>query len=218
VGGVPDQAGAPRRWSGSAWLLARRDGGAALAPGGTLGDSQAGARLLYRLNDDAARPLVLSVRAYLPLRSTTGAEAAAGIDWRPVRGVPIHVLAERRQRLGRGGRSAFALSAYGGGSAVFGRAWRIDGYAQAGIVGTRSRAAYVDGSMRLSRALGPVEIGGGVWGAAQPGASRLDVGPQLAVPIMVGHAALRVSAEYRFRVAGDARPASGPAITLGVDF
>lgn len=219
---TPSPIAAPRppsrRWSGSAWLLARRDGGAALAPGGTLGASQAGARLLYRINDDARRPLGLSGRLYVPLRRIAGAEVAAGFDWQPSARLPLHLLLERRQGVGREGRNAFAATVYGGGSADLGRGWRLDGYAQAGIVGTRSRDAFLDGSARLTRAFGPVEVGGGVWGAAQPGASRLDVGPQLSVPIRARSVSLRLSAEYRVRVAGDARPASGPALTLGVDF
>lgn len=207
-----------RRWAGSAWLLARRDGGPALAPGGTLGGSQAGARLLYRLNDDASRPLALASRIYFPLHRPAGAEAAVGLDWRPSTRVPLHVLVERRQRLGREGRSAFAVTLYGGGSADLGPGWRLDGYAQAGLVGTRSRDAFFDGAARLSRAIGPIEAGGGLWAATQPGASRLDAGPHLALPIRIPDASLRLSAEYRFRVAGDARPSSGPALTLGVDF
>ena len=207
-----------RRWTGSIWALARRSGGATLAPGGTLGGSQAGARLLYRINDDAARPLSLTARAYAPLHSLGGTEAALGIDWRPSARLPFHLLIERRQRLGREGRSAFAATAYGGGSAALARNWRIEVYAQAGVVGTRSRDLFVDGSARLMRRLGPVEAGAAVWGAAQPGASRLDAGPQLAMPIHAGGASLRLAADYRFRIAGDARPASGPALTLGVDF
>jgi len=207
-----------RRWSGSAWLLARGDGAAALAPGGTLGGSQAGARLLYRINGDAARPLSLSGRVYVPLRRMAGSEAALGLDWRPSAIVPIHLLVERRQRLGREGRSAFSATIYGGGSADLGRGWRLDGYAQAGVVGTRSRDAFVDGSARVSRALGPIEAGAAVWGAAQPGAARLDFGPHVTAPIQTRGATLRLSAEYRFRIMGDARPATGPALTLGVDF
>lgn len=206
------------RWIASAWLLVRRDGGPALAPGGSLGGSQAGGRLLYRLIDDASRPLALSGRIYAPLRRIAGAEAAIGLDWRPSARVPIHLFVERRQRLGSEGRSAFAVIAYGGGSVDLGRGWRLDGYAQAGVVGARSRDVFVDGSARLWRRLGPLEAGGGFWGAAQPGAARLDIGPQITVPIRARGTALRLSAEYRFRVAGDARPASGPALTLGVDF
>lgn len=207
-----------RRWSGSAWLLLRRDGGSSLAPGGTLGGSQAGVRLTYRVNDDSRRPLALSTRAYVPLRRFAAAEAAIGLDWRPSGPVPVHLLVERRQRLGREGRSAFALTAYGGGSVRLGGGWRLEGYGQAGVVGMRSRDLFVDGSARLLRSFGPVEAGGAVWGAAQPGATRLDAGPQLALPVSVAGASLRLSAEYRFRIAGDARPASGPVLTLGVDF
>lgn len=215
---VPDAARPTRRWTGSAWLLARRDGGPTLAPGGTLGGSQAGARLLFRLNGDARQPLVLSGRVYAPLRRTAGAEAALGLDWWPSAGLPVHLLIERRQRLGREGRSAFSAAVHGGGSADLGRGWRLDGYAQAGVVGTRSRDLFVDGAARVSHPVGPVEVGGAVWGAAQPDASRLDAGPHVTLLIRTRDATLRLSAEYRYRIAGGARPASGPALTLGVDF
>ena len=63
--GPPAAMPGPRRWAASAWLLVRPDGGgAALAPGGTLGGSQAGARLLRRLGGGFA----LSGRLYSPLR------------------------------------------------------------------------------------------------------------------------------------------------------
>ena len=211
-------SGSVRRWSGSAWLLLRRDGGASLAPGGVLGGSQAGARVAYRINDDIRSPLALSVRAYVPLRRPSGAEAAVGLDWQPSASIPVRLLVERRQRLGRDGRSAFAITAYGGGAVGLGGGWRLEGYGQAGIVGARSRDVFVDGSARVLRSLGPVEVGGALWGAAQPNAARVDAGPQLALPFRAAGASLRLSAEYRFRIAGDARPASGPALTLGVDF
>jgi hypothetical protein len=34
----------------------------------------------------------------------------------------------------------------------------------------------------------------------------------------VGRAGIRASAEWRFRVAGDAEPGSGPALTIGTAF
>jgi hypothetical protein len=34
----------------------------------------------------------------------------------------------------------------------------------------------------------------------------------------IGRTAIRASAEWRFRVAGDAAPDSGPAVTLSTDF
>lgn len=203
------------RWSASGWILLRDEGGdAALAPGGTLGGSQIGARVAYAPGGSVA----LSGRAYLPLRHPAGAELAAGIDWRPVPALPVNLLAERRQRLGRDGRSAFALTLYGGAGRSLTPRTRLDLYGQAGIVGLRSRDLFVDGAARLSRRVGPLEIGAGAWGAAQPGASRLDAGPSLSWRLPVRDANLRLQADWRFRVAGDAAPGSGPALTLAADF
>lgn len=208
-------ARAQSRWSGSAWLLARDERGTtSLAPGGTLGGSQAGLRLLYRLGNG----LALSGRLYAPLRRTGGAEGALGVDWRPLRAAPVHLLAERRQALGGEGRSAFALTLYGGGTIRLPLRLELDSYAQAGIVGLRSRDLFVDGAARLRRPLGPVEMGAGLWGAAQPGTARLDAGPHISYRLPVRAANLRLSADWRFRIAGDAAPGSGPALTLGADF
>jgi len=86
------------------------------------------------------------------------------------------------------------------------------------MVGLRSRDLFVDGAARLSRRIGAVEVGGGAWGAAQPGASRLDAGPSLSWRLPVRDANLRLQADWRFRIAGDAAPRSGPALTLAADF
>jgi hypothetical protein len=207
------------RWSVSAWLLQRREqDGPALAPGGTLGGSQAGGRLLYRINRDAAVPLSLSGRLYSPLHAARGAEAAAGIDWRPFARLPLHLLAERRQALGRDGRSAFALTFYGGHGGRLPGGLRLDAYGQAGIVGLRSRDLFIDGAVRLGVPVGPVEVGAGAWGAAQPGAARLDAGPQASVRLPMLGTDVRLSADWRFRLAGDAAPGSGPALTVASDF
>lgn len=211
----PPGHGRASRWSASAWLLVRDQGEIpVLAPGGTLGGSQAGARLLYRLGHGFA----LSGRVYLPLRRTAGAEAAAGLDWRPLPALPVNLLAERRQKLGREGRSAFTLTVYGGASRDLAPRVRLDLYGQAGVVGLRSRDLFVDGSIRVARRIGPVELGGGAWGSAQPGAARLDAGPSLSWRLPVPNANLRLQADWRFRIAGDAAPGSGPALTLAADF
>lgn len=210
----------PGRWSGSAWLLLRDETGPALAPGGTLGGSQSGVRIAWRLNGDAVRPLAVSARFHAPVSRRSGAEAAIGLDWRPLGRVPVHILAERRQAIGREGRSAFALALHGGVSELpLPGGVRLDAYGQAGIVGARSRDPFADGAARLSLPLtGRVSAGAGVWGGAQPGAARLDAGPHVALRLPVAGGSLRLSAEYRFRIAGDASPGSGPAFTLGSDF
>jgi hypothetical protein len=157
----------------------------------------------------------------MPVERRAGAEAALGLDWSPSRSLPLHLLAERRQALGREGRSALSLTAYGGiGEARLGPL-RIDAYGQAGIVGTRSRDLFGDGAVRLSLPLdgdGRLKLGAGAWAAAQPGVSRVDIGPQASFRLPVAGRNVTVALDWRLRVAGEARPGSGPALTLATDF
>ena len=203
------------RWSASAWVFGRGQGTATLAPGGTLGGSQAGGRITYRLNRNPARPLALSLRGYAPLDALGGAEVAAGLDLKPLARVPLNLLVERRLALGGDGRSAFSVTGYGGISDVRAGPLRIDAYGQGGVVGARSRDLFADGSARLSLPLGGLKIGAGAWGALQPGVSRVDVGPQASIGLPGN---LTVSADWRQRVSGNAAPASGPTLTLSTDF
>lgn len=205
---------AARSWALSAWTFWRSGGGGSLASGGALGGSQAGARATYRV----APALDLSFRLTAPMRRRAGAEAALGVDWKPSSRFPIRLLAERRQAVGREGRSAFGATAYGGiDDLALGRL-RIDGYAQAGLVGLRRRDGFVDGAARLSLPLGRLKLGAGMWAAAQPGVARFDAGPQAALRLRLGMAAVTVAADWRIRLAGKARPGSGPALTLATGF
>jgi hypothetical protein len=184
-----------------------------------LGGSQAGVRIRYELGSGLAAALRVSG----PLRSRSGKEAAVALDWHPIRQVPVTLTIERRAGLDRGGRDAFAAGVFGGGEARLLLGFRLDGYAQAGLVGLKRRDAYVDGAVRLERTLigrGRFRIaaGAGAWGGAQPRVSRLDVGPQIVAHVPVGEGALRIGGEWRFRVAGHARPGSGPTLSIGTDF
>src|SRR5690606_42126777 len=96
-------------------------------------------------------------------------------------------------------------------------------YLQSGYVAGNHATAFVDGQMRVERqvaSLGKPDLsaGGGVWGGAQREAARVDVGPTAAVTFPLAKGRGRVSADYRFRVAGDAAPSSGPALTLSAGF
>lgn len=209
-----------RRWSASAWAFVRRGGDAQLAAGGTLGSSQLGARLGYRLNADVAAPLSIVARAYAPANRPSGGELALGLEWQPLREVPLRLLGERRQAVGRGGRSVLALIAHGGASKAIGPGI-LDVYAQAGIVGARSRDLFADGSVAVALPLeksGRLKFGAALWGAVQPGVSRVDAGPQVSLSVPVEGRNLRLSADWRIRIAGDASPPSGPALTLATDF
>ena len=63
-----------------------------------------------------------------------------------------------------------------------------------------------------------LRLGAGAWGGAQDGAKRLDLGPSASFDLPVGRVNTRLSADYRFRVAGDAAPGSGAAVTFSAGF
>ena len=203
------------RLSVSAWLLVRDEGGAALAPGGTLGGSQAGARAVYALGGGFS----LSGRAYLPLPAKLRRGACGGRRLAAFR-LPARQSARRAPPAAGPGRTR-GLRAHG----LWRRQPQPRSAAAASIStarpawsGVQSRDLFADGALRLARRIGPVEIGAGAWGAAQPGAARLDAGPSLSWRLPVAGAALRLQADWRFRIAGDAAPRSGPALTLAADF
>jgi hypothetical protein len=199
-----------------AMLRSRQEltGVTSLASGGTLGASQAGARLFYNFT-----PAVAAVVRSSSEVNRRGGELAAGVRAHPLRALPVWVTAERRQRLGRygGGRNAFALFAEGG---VYDRpllwGFMLDGYAQAGVVGLNSRDLFADGGATLTRPLFREFSGGfGVWGGVQPGLYRVDAGPRLTMKVRRN---VRVHVDWRQRLAGNAQPGSGPVLTLAGDF
>lgn len=212
------------RWSGSAWMFLRGMGSpGVLANGGQLGGSQAGARLAYRITGEDSAGLSLVGRYYSPLPEDSGSEAALGLEWQPWARVPVRLGVERRFALGPQGRNAWSAYAAGGFYKMLPGKVELDGYAQGGVVGARRRDLFVDGAVRAGKQL-PVGrnktliLGGGVWGAAQPGVSRLDIGPRAALRMPVKRATVTAAVEGRMRVAGNAAPGSTAAVTLAADF
>lgn len=181
---------------------------------GSLGASQAGSRLTYYFTRRIAATLRSSTEV-----GRRGGEVAGGIRIQPVGGIPLWITGERRQRIGRfgGGRSAFALFFEAG---VYDRPipfhLLLDTYLEGGVVGARTRDKFIDGSLTLTR---PVykqfSAGFGVWGGAQPGIYRVDAGPRITMRVRKN---VRVHFDWRQRLAGNARPGSGPAVTLAGDF
>ncbi|WP_129586387.1 hypothetical protein [Sphingomonas montana] len=217
---APVTPSAPSRWSGYAYVFHRADRGttATLAPAGQIGGSQAAARIAYRLGDTR---LALAARLATPLRGTRGAEAAAAVDILPLPGLRVGL--ERRVALGRDGRDAFAAYAAGGLYHAIGPRLELDGYGQTGLVGAQRRDPFVDGAVRLHHRtpIGPtadLRVGVGGWGAAQPGAARIDIGPRAAATLRTARLPVTVAVEGRIRIAGRARPGTGIAFTLASDF
>jgi hypothetical protein len=208
------RAGPVDRWSASAWVTARPGSGLAVAPGGQLGGSQAGVRLVYLL--DPGRRISLFGRLVTPLAGP-GREATLGIEWQPTR-APVRLVAEQRFAID-GGKSGPGLGMVAGlDRDVAG--FRLESYGQAGVIRRDRAEPYADGAARATRRIGHSRfaIGAGIWGAAQRDAARFDLGPSatLAVPV-AGHD-FRFALDWRQRVAGSARPGSGIALTLGSDF
>ncbi|MEP6868606.1 MAG: hypothetical protein ABJA20_08820, partial [Novosphingobium sp.] len=216
------------RWSADGWLMLRRGGGLAAAGAfaGNYGGSQAGAVLRYRLAPASPNKPSAYLRASAALNGSLEQEVAAGLSARLVRHVPVIAMAElRASRSGSGTRLRPAAALVTElPSLNLPAGLRAEAYAQAGYVGGSDATAFIDGQVRIDRKLfdlGRHELraGAGAWGGAQRGASRVDVGPSAGVVLRLGDAAAaRLAMDWRFRVAGRAAPASGPAITLSAGF
>lgn len=223
----PVRSSLRRRWSGDAWLL-MREGSApvfgALPP--TYGGSQTGGVLRFRFVPEDAHRTSLYLRATSALNGVDEKEVALGLSARPVAALPIVTASEMRATR-QGNRlylrpSVFAVTELP--PFALGHGFSGEFYAQAGYVGGNSASGFVDGQLRVDRRvvrLGRAELhaGGGVWGGAQKGASRLDVGPGATLRVAGSESgAVRLGIDWRFRVAGDAAPSSGPALTVSAGF
>lgn len=214
------------RWSADGWLLLRRGGAdSVLASRPSYGRSQAGGIVRYHLAATSPlRPRVY-LRASAALAGPREQEVAVGLSARPADRLPIRVAAEARvTESSRGTRirpAAYAVTEVPPFQLPLDMTAEV--YAQAGYVGGDFATAFADGQVRVDRAVfqrEEAEISGGVglWGGAQKGASRLDIGPTAAVSFRIRGARARVEAGYRLRVAGAAAPASGPTLTLSAGF
>jgi hypothetical protein len=221
----PAAAGA--RWSGDAWLLVRNGTNGPIAAGEpSYGRSQAGAVLRYHLAPSSGHRPVAYLRATRALAGPEESEVAAGLAARPLAGLPLSVAGEVRVSRSSAGRevrpAAFAVTELPPAHLPLGL--RAEAYAQAGYVGGRFGTAFVDGQARVDAPVARLgrdseaRVGGGVWGGAQKHAARLDVGPSATVSFRLGEALSRVALDYRVRVAGDAEPRSGPALTISAGF
>ena len=222
-------------WSVDGWLLLRPGGNSFNAPGaglpgavipaGFYGGSQGGLILRYFLAPGSRVSPALYLRGSSGIERPRGEEVAAGFSVRPIPGLPIWLMAEGRVTRTVNGtivRPAAALvSELPPARLPLGT--RAEAYVQAGYVGGRGATAFVDGQARVEHPLVrassfELRAGGGVWGGAQRGASRLDVGPTATLAFRLGPVGTRLSADYRWRVAGNAAPGSGPVVTLSAGF
>lgn len=226
---VPAAQRKSNRWSLDTWALLRRETGGGISPGvlpATYGGSQTGAVMRFRVDRTSPHWPSIYARTSTALGEVRENAVALGFSARPFPDVPLIAAVEGRMTDQIGGTrfqpAAFVYTLLP--PAQLPGKLRSEAYVQAGYVGGRFSTAFADGQVRLDRGLfelGSIKgsLGGGVWGGAQKGAARLDIGPSamLEFPLgkrMYGRAAL----DWRFRVAGNAQPGSGPAVTLSAGF
>lgn len=233
TGAAPDRAqpaAMPRRdrWSLEAWAFLRDgSGSAAIAQGRvpSYGASQAAVVLNYRLAPGNPRDPRAYARAYKALIDGGEKELAAGLSARPLAALPMRMHAELRATR-RAGKvdvrpAAFVTSELA--PLALPLRMRAEAYVQAGYVGGRDGTGFADGQVHLLRDvgrfdLGQVSIGAAAWGGAQKGAERLDIGPSLRFDVKLDKIPARLALDYRERVAGNAQPPSGAALTLSTRF
>ena len=225
----PSRRAAEGRWSLDAWTLWRQGSGGALVSQGRVpsyGASQAGAALAYRLAPNNRRDPRAYLRLYHALIDGGEGELAFGLSARPVPALPVRAYAEMRAtRFDDDGtrlRPA-VLAATEFVPQKLPAGMRGELYLQGGYVGGKGHTAFADGQLRVLRDvkqfdLAHISVGGAAWGGVQKGAHRLDLGPTLQADLTVGKTPARLSVDWRERVAGNADPESGVAVTLSTRF
>jgi len=216
------------RWSADAWMLWREDASnqsfAASQP--SYGRSQVGAVIRYTLAPQSGHRPQAYLRASAALDGGSEKEMAVGLSARPVAAIPARLAGEARVT-DRATQTELRAAAYVVSElppVELPAGVTAEAYVQAGYVTGDFETGFVDGQARLTKDLlikddFRLSAGGGAWGGAQEGASRLDVGPSASVTFRLGEESFgRLSADYRVRVAGDASPARGPALTLSAGF
>lgn len=212
-----DRAALRRRWQLGGFSLLRDGAGGGPAASPVLGGGQIGASIAFVPDPLARRPLALVARANVAAGqagvAVETAQAAIGLRQQLLPGVTLS--AERLIAVGAATRGDWTLRlAAGGGSG------RFSFYGEAGILAAGQIYGGGQASARILRfgpAQFPATLAAGSWASLQTGAPdvwRVDVGPSVATQWR----GLRLQADWRQRVAGNAAPGSGPVLTVSAGF
>lgn len=178
-------------------------------------------RLRYSLLQGSRSDPFVFARASRALVDRGEAELGLGAGLRPVPSIPVSVQAELRVTDTQGRTllrpAVLAVTEF--------PPWRVserieaEAYVQGGYVAGDFATPFADGQARIDRRIarrGDVELrlGAGAWGGAQEGAVRLDIGPSASLRFDIRGVPVRLSVDYRARIAGDAEPGPGTAVTI----
>lgn len=218
----------PERWSADSWLFVRSAETRIAQPGvslGTYGASQAGAVLRYNLQPDSPVDPKSYLRIVRALAGSDQTDVAAGMSVRPLKTVPVAVLAELRASRSADTKdirpALLAVTEIDPLDLPLGTRMRV--YGQAGYVGGTFATAFADGQAVIDHAvtefdLAELRAGAGVWGGAQRGVHRVDLGPTMQAQMRMADVPVTIAVDYRHRVAGNAEPQSGMALTVSTSF
>ncbi len=203
------------------WRASDTPLGSGLAPAPQYGGSQAGLIAAWDPFGAAnSGPALLFRTSFAPPGNQR--EFAVGAKWQPKKSLPVSLTVERRFRWPE--PDAFAGYLSGGVDNVkLAGAVNLHAFAQGGYLGGKNNTGFFDIQARANRPvadIGKMQLfaGSGIWAGGQKGGSRLDIGPSLETVIPLAQTSLRLQADWRFRIAGRALPASGPTLTLSSGF
>ena len=178
--------------------------------------------LLRHKNERSVPRLSLFGRASVSHDDLRNREWAAGLLWRPSAAFPAQLSLERRFRPDRPDAvAAFVSGGHDGTSLPLG--FTLDGYGQAGFVTGKSGGGFADAQLHIlknmaSHGRAKLAVGAGAWAGGQSDIMRVDIGPSVRANLKAGATSLRLDASWRFRIAGNAGPGDGPAVTLSTSF
>lgn len=231
----PNPPAAPhsKNWAAYFWIHARQHSGperqfhgtqGSTIANGQYGGSQAGAILSWRLFDRPVPETSLYARLSAALAPVSQEEIALGARLRPLRNIPLAVHAEQRFDAGSGRVAGTAFYATGGtGPDLVLERFALETYGQAGYVLGRNRTYFFDGFATVQRPIADLgdpklSVGAGLWTGGQRDIRRLDIGPRASLDLPIGDLSTRIAVDGRVRVAGNARPGSGVALTVSTSF
>lgn len=227
------------RWAVDSWAFLR---GGSFTPLGQqniggqaqYGGSQAGAIARYYPWSGRSAPS-LFLRTTRALSGPAQSEIALGALFRPAKAIPLQLAVEQRIALDSGGTNkpaAYIVSDIA--PRTLPGKIRANIYAQAGIVGITDSAYFFDLQMTLEKPLlqkgrREVIVGAGLWSGGQGSVAggenagiatvnRVDIGPRIAARLPIAGQQTQFALDWRQRVAGNADPGSGPALTVSTRF
>ncbi len=198
----------------------RAGSGAAALAETRYGGSQAGAIAGYRVAGSTRAPVEAIARLSYSPDDPRSLEPGAGLRWTPVRGL---ALAAEYRRRADGTGTAIAYVAGGPPPQKLPAGFTLETYGQAGVYAQNGVHPFYDAQATALRPVADlaevaIAAGAGAWSGGTDDVQRLDIGPRIAVSTSLGAARVTLTADYRIRIAGDAAPGSGPALTLSTGF